>query len=822
MKILARHLLAGAAATVIVLPQAGLAQKAPQAPVAAVTPELTSGVSIGEQYDDNIYASRTDKKSDWIFLVNPFANLKLRGEKGEVNIGGNAAIGRYATYRDENYNDYGAYANGRYNFSPMLSVSAGTAYDHEHESRSSPNARPGITPTIYNVTRAFGAALLKLDDNSVRVGGTFDHFDYDNVAQVGGGTINNDDRDRDVSTVGTRIDHAIGKTDKIFGMLSYDSRNYRLPIDDYGYQKDSNGVRFSGGLHHEIDPTLNAEVYVGGIYQRYSDSRFNTVFFPDFGGQVRWTGIPSTTVTAKLERTLQESDLQGVSGYLETAATFDVIHWIRPDLRISGAAAYYLDQFNGMTTRVDQVQSYSLGIRKYFTPHFYLGADFTRTTRDSTDLDYSYIDSRAMIRAGLAQEPAYKTEDFQKPEVPRDSQARFYVGFETGLTNVETKLQGSRGNTGTLQADFGDEGWANGVFGGYALYIGDWYLALEADVSKGGSGWDHEHVPGERIFSVSRDWQYGLSGVIGRSFKGGTMIYGKAGVVAAQFETDYALRQKSTQDLRTEPGIRVGIGGLAPLTPELAVRLEHTYAAYKSYNIDCCIDPPPPRGTPDNFTNDETMTAVGLVYTFGGVPGAMQSANIDYRGFYAGGQVGHDALSMWTTGPRDAGTTLTANYGDLGYTAGLFGGYGAQFGNLYLGGELEAELAKVHSDHEREGGGRTFASDKQWSYGASARVGYVANNTTLFYGRIGLVETRFQVDFTRGNNNLSTHYTKAGLRYGGGMEFPVSDNLIMRLDYTHTSYPEFSLTTPPAGDVEQYRPKDDLFRIGVLGRFASK
>ena len=74
--------------------------------------------------------SRTDKKSDWIFLVNPFANLKLRGEKGEVNIGGNAAIGRYATYRDENYNDYGAYANGRYNFSPMLSVSAGTAYDH--------------------------------------------------------------------------------------------------------------------------------------------------------------------------------------------------------------------------------------------------------------------------------------------------------------------------------------------------------------------------------------------------------------------------------------------------------------------------------------------------------------------------------------------------------------------------------------------------------------------------------------------------------------------------------------------------------------------
>ncbi len=393
---LARKLLAGTVVVACVLPQAGYAeQKAQPSAAASITPELTSGISIGELYSDNIYAARTDKKSDWILLINPFANLKLRSEKGEMNVGGTAAIGRYATYGDENYSDYGAYANGRYNFSPMLSLSAGTAYDHQHESRSSPNAQPGVTPTIYNVTRAFGAALLKLDEkNSVRIGGTFDHFDYDNVAQVGGGTINNDDRDRDVATVGARIGHAINNTDEIFGMFSYDSRNYRLPVDDYGYQKDSNGVRFSGGFHRRVTSTLDAEAYVGGIYQNYSDPRFDTVFLPDFGGQLRWTGISGTTVTAKLERSIQESDLQDVSGYLETAASFEVIHWIQPDLRVSGAASYALDHFNGLTSRVDQVQSYGIGIRKYLSPHFYLGADFSRTTRDLTDLDYSYIDLR--------------------------------------------------------------------------------------------------------------------------------------------------------------------------------------------------------------------------------------------------------------------------------------------------------------------------------------------------------------------------------------------------------------------------------------------
>ena len=565
---------------------------------------------------------------------------------------------------------------------------------------------------------------------------------------------------------------------------------------------------------------LDGEVYFGGIYQSYSDPRFGNVFVPDFGGQVRFTGVPGTTVTAKLERTIQETDLQGVSGYVQTAATFDVTHWIRPDLRINGSASYALNQFNGMTTRVDQVQSYGIGVRKYFTPHFYLGLDISRTTRDSTDLDYNYIDSRAIFRVGVVQDPAYKPEEFKRPEVPSDTQGRFYVGFQTALTNLETKLKGTRGASGTLAADFGDEGWSNGVLAGYGLYLGDWYLGLEADVSRATGGWDHSHVPDERVYSVSREWEYGLSGVIGRSFKGGTMLYGKAGVVVARFATDYQLRNRGTQDRRTEPGIRVGIGGAVPLTPAFGVRLEHTYSAFNSYDIDCCIEPA--GGTPDNFTNDETATSVALVYTFGAVPGAMQSANIDYRGLYAGGQAGHDALSTWSTGPRDAGTTLTANFGDLGYTAGVFGGYGFQFGNFYFGGELEAALGKSHSDHEREGGGRSFALDKQWSFGASGRVGYVVNNTALLYGRIGVVDTRFQTDFARGQNNLSTHYTKTGLRFGGGMEFPASDNLIVRLDYTHTSYPEFSLTTPPASEVEHYRPKDDLFRIGLLGRFSSK
>ena len=85
--------------------------------------------------------------------------------------------------------------------------------------------------------------------------------------------------------------------------------------------------------------------------------------------------------------------------------------------------------------------------------------------------------------------------------------------------------------------------------------------------------------------------------MIGRSLIGGTMIYGKAGVVAARFNTDYQLNSRGTNDHRTEPGIRVGVGASAPITRELAVRIEHTYSAFNSYDIDCCISPPGRRRT---------------------------------------------------------------------------------------------------------------------------------------------------------------------------------------------------------------------------------
>ena len=814
------HLLSGLALGAAMWPLAGHTEPATPAATAPIfAPELTSGITFTEEHSDNIFATRTHKLPDWISVVAPFANLRFRGSNGHLNVGASAAIGRYATYTSEDYNDYRVYGDGRYNISPSLTLFGGSSYERRHEDRSSPDARAGVTPTIYYVTRAFGAALKTFGWGSIRVGSTVDQFNYNNVPATGGGVIINDDRDRNMVTAGTRIGYNLNKTDEIFGMLTYDLRDYRLPVDDYGYMKDSAGARVSAGWRRRVGSNLEVEGYVGAIFQDYRDPRFSTVWSPDFGGRVIWSGIPGTTVTTIVERTLQETDLAGASGYLQTSGSFDVVHWIRPDLRVNGSATYAYNQYNEID-RVDQVASVGLGVRKYVTPHLFFGADLSHTSRDSSSIASSYNESRVMFRAGAVQAAVYKPDDFKKPEVPQEIRRTFYVGFQTGPTVVGTKLQGSRGNAGSLQADFAGDGWVGSILAGYGVYLGDWFLGLEADIGKGSGGWNHANVPNERVFSVSQQLSYGLSVLAGRTFQGGTMLYGKAGVTASRFDTDYELHSDSAHQRQTQGGLRIGMGGSVPITRQLSLRLEHTFAAFESYSINCCVEPPRPDAERDNFTNDETRTTVGLIYQFGAdSKSVVPVSKTNFGGFYGGLQVGHEALWTRTTGPRESGRTLTADFGDTGFTGGIFAGYGRQLANIYIGGELEAELAKTTWDHLREPSGRTYSLENDGTFGASVRAGYVVNDTALLYARFGAVQSQLNVDYQRGNNNVSARDFVTGVRFGAGMEFPASESVFLRLDYTHTNYSRTSLITPPDQEMESYKSQTDLFRFGVLRRF---
>jgi opacity protein-like surface antigen len=783
---------------------------APAVPSGISLDGFNADISFVEIYDDNIFSARGPKQSDFISVIAPSVGYSYDGSQLDMSVGANAEFGFYEQYTRQDYIDGRVFVDTRYRPSPDLLFVAGASHVWDHEERSSPDDVDGLEPTQYMRTGVAAAVLKTIGKVSVKVGGTYDHLNFDDVPGAAG-TINNDDRDRDLATVGTRFTYTVDDANQVYAEFTYDNRDYRSSVDDNGFDRDSDGLRLAAGIRHRVGRTLDAEAYGGWLYQSFEDGRFDEVSTVDLGGRLIWRPMPGTSIRAFVSRDIQETTIPGSSSYLQTGGGLSVTQAIRPDLLMDAGVTYYDSDYQD-DGRTDHSWTASLGVRKYITPNVFVGAEYQYENRDSSDISQNYDGSQFMVRLGADTDAAFR-EDALDGLAAIDF-AGLYVGVMGGVHNLATELGGERGNGGTLQADFGDHGLAGDIFAGAGVNVANWYLGLEADANLSDADWVHSRFLGGdgRIFSVDRHEAYGLSAIVGRRFTGGSMFYGRAGATLADFTTFYNHSGTITDETHTELGFRFGIGATAPLTSNLAFRMEYDHTTYDDETINY--------GTgADTFANNESNVWVGLLYNLQAAPEADVTATMpDFGGFYAGLQIGHGAIATKASGPRDAGSVLTADFADTGLSGGVFAGYGIQSGRVFLGAEGEVEFSDAKWEHERQPTGRTYAIGKRDSYGVSARLGYVVGNAALLYGRAGVVLSNFRTTFHRGMNTTVDDDYKPGLRLGFGMELPATERMTVRLDYTFTAYDDYTLATPSG--VERYdNLEESLFRVGTAFRF---
>ena len=99
----------------------------------------------------------------------------------------------------------------------------------------------------------------------------------------------------------------------------------------------------------------------------------------------------------------------------------------------------------------------------------------------------------------------------------------------------------------------------------------------------------------------------------------------------------------------------------------------------------------------------------------------------------------------------------------------------------------------------------------------SARAGYVLGGGALIYGRVGAAASHFDNEFSTSGASLSQSDWHGGIRYGGGIEVPVSKKSRICFDYTVTDYGTLSLDT--SSGRETYKTSEDTFRIGYIRKF---
>lgn len=195
-----------------------------------------------------------------------------------------------------------------------------------------------------------------------------------------------------------------------------------------------------------------------------------------------------------------------------------------------------------------------------------------------------------------------------------------------------------------------------------------------------------------------------------------------------------------------------------------------------------------------------------------------------FEGLYVGAGVGGhlaqatqagSALGSVTNGtgqivqsyPNDLQKDLFAH----GVAGVLYAGYGVSWHAFYLAAEASLQfnslsLHSLQTPDQLLGGGQsglTSASNPKihpLSGGFDLLPGWSPNLATLVYGRIGVSVSKTSL-FTRDTDvflhrslALSKSRTHAALRFGGGLESRLTQNVSLRTDYIYTDYGSLSVT----------------------------
>ena len=160
----------------------------------------------------------------------------------------------------------------------------------------------------------------------------------------------------------------------------------------------------------------------------------------------------------------------------------------------------------------------------------------------------------------------------------------------------------------------------------------------------------------------------------------------------------------------------------------------------------------------------------------------------DWTGPYLGAVVGGTCIDGEYDRVESGGGTADPDLRGCGFNGGIVGGFNYQISNIVLG--LEGDVTF---------GGKTAKNIVQqdaitpiWTTTLRPRVGFLANNDTLFYvtGAVAWLRSEWK-DTGTGQKVKKTH---TGYVIGGGIEHALLENVHLRAEYLYQNYNDQSYT----------------------------
>ncbi len=355
-------------------------------------PELT----LGLEYNDNIYATRRDTESDWITTIAPELDVRSNWTRHALGLNAGLESGLYASESDENYLDGHIMLDGRLDMLREAFFTGRTSYHRLHEERGAPDADDDWDePARYNRWHGGLGYYHGLGKLSVSGGADVTRLDYENVDLVDGTRQSLSFRDRNHFNVFARTAYEIHPQMQPFLTARYNWRLYDERDPGVGdVRRDSEGYRIGAGTGFDLPGVLSGEIFAGYMHQNYDNLR--NISGAWYGMGLLWNVTRLTSVEASAERSVKETIQQDSAGIEALDTSIRIDHELLRNLLIGAFFDFTHDSYKG---RDITDKYYVFGPRVTYLWNRNLSAEggYIYRTRDSNVSDREYTENRFQV-----------------------------------------------------------------------------------------------------------------------------------------------------------------------------------------------------------------------------------------------------------------------------------------------------------------------------------------------------------------------------------------------------------------------------------------
>jgi hypothetical protein len=369
---------------------------------------LHPSAELVEIFNDNIYATKSDHKSDFVTNIAPNLNFQsLNTQQGfQADLGVDSGI--YRQFSREDYNDVHADLKPYMQVTKASKLDGELSFQHLHEPRTSEAASNNIgaeEPVQYS--QSLGRLGWEYKPGRIGIDSFIQHemLRFDNVPVMGGGPdLVNKDRDRDEESVGVELSCDLTDRNKIYTALkgfdhNYQHRDYDPVTGGYtGVTRDSTGADMRAGYLFDATKLIKLDINGGYYNQDFTDHSLQNVNAMVGKAIATWLLTPLTTVDFSAKRDVFETIQPDASAFAQSDFGFKVTHELRRNVLLGLEGNAGVNNYIG-STRKDTYWGAGPKITYKMNRNIDLHAEYIFDRRNSNlpDLDYD----RQRVFAGI-------------------------------------------------------------------------------------------------------------------------------------------------------------------------------------------------------------------------------------------------------------------------------------------------------------------------------------------------------------------------------------------------------------------------------------